>query len=1089
MGNSRASIRQAPLVLPTYPLGRPDPCPLFYAGRSYQGARGPVYPLAMLDRLSVEKEDRAWQAVYLENRYVELVALPQIGGRLFAGRDKTNGYDFIYRQSVIKPALIGMAGAWISGGAEWDLPHHHRASTFMPSDYRLIENADGSATLVVGEIEPRHRMKWLVATTLRPDSSLVETAITLVNRTPLTNSFLCFTNLAVHVNENYQVIFPPSVQWGTQHAKREFISWPIGRQRYANVDFTAGVDVSWWKNHPSHISIFAWGGDEDFFGGYDHGRHAGTVHVADHHVAPGKKFFTWGSGTTGAAWDRILTDGDGPYVELMAGVYSDNQPDYSWIGPYETKTVKSYWYPVRELGGIKNASTDAAVNLEVGPARRVRMAFNTTREHRGATVLLQCRGKVVFHRRIDISPDRPFAHEMPLPRGASEVDFRAAVQSADGRELVSYNPVRRKPAPMPEVVTPIPTPDKIKTNEELYLAGLRVEQFHNHALEPYPYYEEALRRDGLDSRTNTALGILYLKRGMFEQARAHLQTAVRRLTARYTRPRDGEPHYYLGLALRWLGDRKAARDALNRAAWNMAWRSSAHYVLAEMALEDGDFGAATDFVDQCLALNADSTKALDLKAILLRKADRLDEADALTAKSLAIDPLDFLALNERILTSHGRGRKQEVAASLAALGALMGGKAQSYLELAYDYVHCGMIDEAIGVLNRIGESADPMVHYTLGHLLDRKDDTAGANRAWRRAGRLPPDYCFPHRLESIGVLQEAMRRNGRDARAPYYLGNLLYDIQPLQAMAAWEESRRRDGKFAMVHRNLAIAYARFDKNVSRAVASMKKAVALDGTEPRFFAELDALLEAQGAAPRSRLAIMEKNAEVVAQRDDALTRRIALHVRLGHYDKALELLAGHHFHVWEGAERKVHDLYVDACLAKGRELAAAAFREQALKQYQHAALYPANFEFGRPYDRAREAEVYHFIGLGHEALGERDQARKAFRQSLERDRAGTPMAYWQGLSCLKLGDRKRARSFFDGLVRAGRNMLRAGSVPDFFAIAGNPKQGLAPAEQGHYLVALGLAGKGDVKGATAEIRLSLAANPNFMPARIMLERLR
>ena len=1083
-----AAIRQEPLVIPTYPVGRPDPVPLFYQGRAYQGAKGPIYPLALLDRLSNEREDRTYQAVYLENRYVKLCVLPEIGGRLFAGLDKTNGYDFVYRQHVIKPALIGMAGAWISGGAEWDLPHHHRPSTFMMVDYRMMENADGSRTVTVGEIEPRHRMKWLVATTLRPASSLVETTVTLINRTPLTHSFLCFTNMAVHVNDSYQVIFPPRTEYGTQHAKREFVSWPIAHETYAGVDYASGVDVSWWKNHPGHLSIFAWNSEEDFFGGYDHGRQAGIVHVADHHVAPGKKFFAWGNGATGKMWDKILTDSDGPYLELMAGMYSDNQPDYSWIAPYERRSVKSFWYPVRELGGVKNANTEAAVNLEVSKTGQALFAFNATRPFSETTVLLRYRDKVLFERRVDVGPDRPFRHEVALPRGADEHDLEVSLLSADGKEVISYRPVRRKGAPMPEPVTPFEPPTRIKTNEELYLAGLRLEQFHNPSLEPYPYYEEALRRDPLDSRTNTALAILYMKRGMLTEARRHLESALGRVTTRHTRVRDGEPHYYLGLALRGLGEPAAARDALNRAAWSFAWRAPAHYVLAEMAFEDGDLEAAMASVSHCLMLDGDCTKALNLKATLLRKMGRFDEAVALTAKVLEIDPLDFWAHNERILVGRDRDRHKQNKLDLAELERLMRGQAQSHMELAYDYVHCGLRDEAIDVLDRVAGSRDPMVLYTLAHLWRQMGKPTKAERFRKRASRMPSDYCFPFRLESIEVLEEATRRDPGDARAPHYLGNLLGDIQPPRAIQMWEESRKRDSSCALTHRNLALAYARFDPDFRRAVASMKKAVALDPDQPRFFTELDTLLEAHGVDPRRRLAILSKNHRVVRRRDDALTRQIALHVHLGQYDRALDLLAGHRFHIWEGAERRIHDLYVDACLLKGHSLFGAGRFEGALQQYLRATQYPENFEFGRPYDRAREAEAHHFVGTAQEALGRTDLARQAYCRSLERDRRGMPMAYYQGLSCVKLGRKRQAVALFDGLIRAGRGVLRSGFKPDFFSIFGNQREGVAPPEQGHYLMALGLAGKGQVARAKTELKRALAINPNHLAARIMLDRL-
>src|ERR1019366_5148410 len=237
------------IVIPTYLAGDPEPNPMFFFGRSSQGAQGPVYPYPMYDTLTARKVDKTYRMVRLENEYIRIGILPEIGGRIFEGVDKTNNYNFIYRQHVIKPALIGLIGAWISGGLEWNIPHHHRASTFLPVQYRTEANADGSKTVWVGELEVRQRMRWAVGYTLRPGSSVLECSVRIINRTPLPYSMLCFANVAVNANDDYQIIFPPDTQWVTYHAKREFSQWPISHQRYSGADFTAGVDVSWYKNH------------------------------------------------------------------------------------------------------------------------------------------------------------------------------------------------------------------------------------------------------------------------------------------------------------------------------------------------------------------------------------------------------------------------------------------------------------------------------------------------------------------------------------------------------------------------------------------------------------------------------------------------------------------------------------------------------------------------------------------------------------------------------------------------------------------------------------------------------------------------
>lgn len=274
--SSRVKVWEESLIIPTYLTGEPERFPIFYSGRAYQGAKGPVYPYPMLDKLTDVRENKAYKALYLENDCIRICVLPEVGGRIFSALDKTNNYDFFYRQHVIKPALIGMLGAWISGGVEWNFPHHHRATSFMPVDYTLTENKDGSKTIWVRETEIRHRTKWAVGLTLHPDRSYIEATVRLFNRTPFVHSMLYWANVAVHASEDYQIIFPPSTEFAAFHGKNQFSHWPISTEVFNRVDYTRGVDVSWYKNHPARTSFFAWDCEEDFLAGYDHGKKAGV---------------------------------------------------------------------------------------------------------------------------------------------------------------------------------------------------------------------------------------------------------------------------------------------------------------------------------------------------------------------------------------------------------------------------------------------------------------------------------------------------------------------------------------------------------------------------------------------------------------------------------------------------------------------------------------------------------------------------------------------------------------------------------------------------------------------------------------------
>lgn len=353
---AQVTLTEKDWVLPTYPTDEPDKAPIFFRNEAYQGASKHYYPLKMNDQYTGERINKAWKTVVLENEFIELAVTPEIGGKLYYATDKTNDYHFIYKNNVVKPLNIGMTGAWVSGGIEWCVLHHHRASTFLPVDYTTTENEDGSKTIWVAEYEPRHGMRWTIGVTVFPGKSYFKAEGRIFNSSPFTHTFLYWANVATHTNKDYQAIFPPSAQVVTHHSKTHFSHWPISTENYRGRDFTKGVDISWWKNVEESASFFIHELQEDFMGGYDHGKNSGTVHIGDHNIVRGAKLWEWGSGSRGQATEGQLTENDGPYVELMVGAYNDNQPDYSWIRPYEVKSWEQYWYPVRGIEGFKSMS-------------------------------------------------------------------------------------------------------------------------------------------------------------------------------------------------------------------------------------------------------------------------------------------------------------------------------------------------------------------------------------------------------------------------------------------------------------------------------------------------------------------------------------------------------------------------------------------------------------------------------------------------------------------------------------------------------------------------------------------------------------
>ncbi|MBQ6415470.1 MAG: DUF5107 domain-containing protein, partial [Butyrivibrio sp.] len=227
-----AKIWEESVLIPTYEVGKPDINPMFLEKRVYQGSTGKIYPYPSTNEISRTKKDVAWKAVFLENEYIKVMILPQLGGRIQRAYDKTNDYDFVYYNQVIKPALVGLTGPWISGGIEFNWPQHHRPTTYSPVDYKLAQNSDGSVTLITGDVDQMYGTKEITRFTLYPGKAFIEITGQLYNRTPLPQTFLWWANPAVSVNDYTQSIFPPDVHNVYDHGKRAVSRFPIATGEY-----------------------------------------------------------------------------------------------------------------------------------------------------------------------------------------------------------------------------------------------------------------------------------------------------------------------------------------------------------------------------------------------------------------------------------------------------------------------------------------------------------------------------------------------------------------------------------------------------------------------------------------------------------------------------------------------------------------------------------------------------------------------------------------------------------------------------------------------------------------------------------------
>lgn len=1082
MHTNKVHVWEEKVIIPTYKTAAPEKGPLFLENRAYQGSTGKVYPLPVTEKISDKKEDVEYQAVYMENNYLLIMILPELGGRIQRALDKTNNYDFVYYNHVIKPALVGLTGPWISGGIEFNWPQHHRPSTYCPVDYCLKENPDGSSTVFVSEIDKMYGTKGMASFTLYPDKAYIEIKGQLFNRTDTPQTFLWWANPAVPVNDHTYSVFPPDVHAVMDHGKRAVSTFPIATGEYYKYDYSAGVDISCYRNIKVPTSYMAAHSDYDFIGNFDEQLDAGLLHIADHHISPGKKQWTWGNSDFGQAWDRNLTDTDGPYIELMTGVYADNQPDFTWLKPYEEKTFTQYFMPYKHVGRVKNATRDASVNIELSKNACMIKAY-TSGPFENVTVKVTKGDHVLFCDRASISPtnvyDVSFSTELK-----SLIGCTITLEEENGRILVSYTEAAPELEPTPEPADPLLPPSELKSTEELYLGALHLEQYRHATFSPDDYYKEGLKRDPSDIRLNNGYGLLNLRRGNFEESIALFKKAIEKQTWKNPNPYYGECYFNLGLALVMTGKDDAAFDAFYKATWSYETQSSGYYWLSCLSCKKADYKEALAFIDQSLIRNWHNMKARTLKARILRALG--NDCSAFLDESQNIDPLDMGVRYEKALAQDNLNEWTKT----------MRTPAHNYLELSLDYMKAGFYEDAVQILSSCTDKS-PMIFYYQGYVYALMDNQKKAIEFCTLGEKADYAYCFPNRTEEIQILGTAIRLLETAPKAHYYLGCLLYDKrQSKKAIFNWELSANQDPDFGMSFRNLAIAYYNKEKNTDKALAAMKKALELTPDNSRFLMEYDQLCSKAGYSVADRLSLLEKHKNLLEDRDALYIEYITLLNNSAQYEKALSCLTTHQFHPWEGGEGKVSTQYRYALTQKALLLLDKKDYDEAINLLEKTKSYPENLGEGK-LPNVQDTIADYYLGIAYERKGDNNKANEHFLlASTGLDEPGSVLYYndqpsdtilYQGFANEKLNNTNAARKCYHQLLAFGERHIFDKVGYDYFAVS-LPEIEVFPTNiqtrndlYCRYLIALGHLGLGQMEKAAEKLQQLLQDAPDYQGA--------
>ncbi|MGC8552221.1 MAG: DUF5107 domain-containing protein [Phycisphaerae bacterium] len=1109
------------LILPTAPIGETGPVkawlepvaidtyepmpaeknPMFLNRRVYQGSSGRVYPLPFIDRIATKKIPRLWQALHIENEFIRVMILPELGGRIHIGLDKTNNYDFFYRQNVIKPALVGLAGPWASGGVEFNWPQHHRPGTFLPMRFDIEEHANGARTIWLNDRDRLSRLEASHGICLHPASALLELKVRLHNCTLTTQTFLWWANAAARVHERYQSFFPPDVHFVADHARRAMSSFPLCQGHYYGIDYKSrakhGVpeqeappcfkptgeyppnDLSWYANIPVPTSYMAIGSKQDFLGGYDHAAKAGFVHIADHHIAPGKKQWTWGNHNFGYAWDRNLTDGDGPYVELMAGVFTDNQPDFSFLHPGEIRQFRQYWYPIQQIGPAQAANISAAVSLKVADGR-VQLGVAVTAVQPNCRITLIAGDRKLWQSKNTLAPNRPLLHSLELPSGTSPAALSLRVEDSAGTLLISYENSDAYAGNRPTPAVEPPLPAAITSTDELYITGLHLDQYRHATRDPEPYWQEIIRRDPGDCRANNALGLRLLRRGLFLAATECFRKAVARLTQRNANPRDAEPLYNLGIALQYQNDYAGAYDAFAKATWSHAWADAASMRLAELDCRSKDYPKAIERLTS-RGLHQHNPQAAAMYALSQAACNNSSKSPMQQTQADAFYRPAF----DDLLKLLGGGTigcdtftAMDIAHMISRSGFLM--------------VACKLLEQTV---SHAAPGALPMLHYHLARLYDARAMPRERRKHLKLAQKSVTDYCFPWLLEDLVTLQWAIGQDVRDCRAHYYLGNFLYaHDRGAQAMVHWKTAANLDPTNSIAWRNLGIAKFNVGGQPQQALKAFNRAIQAAPRDARLVYERDQLWKRLGYPPAKRMAKLLQHNELVHQRDDLCIELAALHNSIGQPREALTILTTRHFQPWEGGEGLALGEYVRSRQLLAQDCLQSGDAPQAVTHLDAALNPPENLGEAR-HLLANHSDIFYAMGCAQQSCGNPAAARQWWNKAASARgdfeqmavKSVSIMTYFAIRALQALGRHNQAKRMIAQLESHARQLLKTQPTVDYFAtslpnmLLFSDNLAARRSAYANVLLAQAAIARGRIAEGLIRLNRALTIDPSYAPA--------
>jgi len=957
---SQVKAWEGTITIPTYGW-EDDVNPKFWAMEA--GAKGATtvkasitYPYNMQDHLSRKLEKVTYKAIFLENEYLKITCLPELGGRLHSVFDKTSNQEAFHKNEVIKPSMIAMRGGFISGGIEWNAgPQVHTVTILSPVDVFYAENEDGSAYIEISNLEKSLRTKWTVRVTLHPGKALLDEDIRIYNPTDAMNPYYFWNCTAFPQLKGTRFIYPMSR--GTDHFGIKYFDWPINE----------GIDLSWTKNYIEAASIFAVDGAYDFFGAYDVDLDRGIVQVANHNEHLGKKAWTWGQGEYGRVSMKNLGDKDPEYIEVQSGPLQ-TQSDYGLLSPGASISWKEYWYPIHGLStGFEFATEKVAIQTSHIKSN-ISISLISTEIIKGAKCILMAGEKEIQREVIDLSPSSSVRVDM---NKSSFDTVTVLLETNEGDVLATF----QTPLPLPPVdpIQPasyVNREDSTLSVEENFLKAEKFDRALDR-IKARKYYNAALRSDSLHLASLRNLAILDFESGKYEVAASQLVKALKQIPND-----DGLAWYFLGLSHLKEKNTDAAQACGFKASRCLGTVARGYDLVGRSYMLENKYDEAEKYFQKAYLSDLNDPLIYHHYLLAAYVGGKKEKALALASKRIEEYPTELTT--RFLLAISERGNN-----SIAEIRDFLGEDDFQILETSLVFSRLGLVKEAIQILESGSveySSADDQNHliqYQLGYLNYLIGDHNKAAEYLKEASANYQDFNLVSRPEMEETLLYALRVNPEDAVASYQLGNLYANFGRLiEAEKYWEMATVFDPSMSIPWRNLGLYYWVVNNDHKKSESSYRSAINARPLDQTLYRDLAKVL-VDNNKRKETIILLEKMKYKGVKRSDVIIDLAQYYLDDKRYDECVDLLSSVPYFVnWEGSSI-TWNIFNMANVKKGILLYEEGNYSSALEAFEKALTFPENLGVGQSH-RTEEAMAWFWKGKTLLVMGANEEAMIAWK---------------------------------------------------------------------------------------------------------------